>query len=151
MVEGSVEPSDFRISSRKGRRLRRQATRCAAFLDSLAAVAEGDNASWWLLGIQVRLSTRDNWILLDSLFDDNRNGNAPKVLAKLCELADEYQVPLKGHVHPFGLGARLTEAQLLRWYALYGFRKVRQVEMPVGIGDDELVTVWWIERKPKRK
>lgn len=50
-------------------------------------------------------------------------GGGSKAVQALCNLADKHGVALWGHVEPFD-HRRLDEAKLLRWYALYGFRRV---------------------------
>lgn len=67
------------------------------------------------------------WISSISTMERSK-GDASKVLKKVCDIADEYNVIIRMSPEPYG-NKGLTKNQLIRWYKRYGFKNISWGEM----------------------
>ena len=76
--------------------------------------------------VLVEISYFDGYMHLGSIMSIIKGqGGATKVMNKICEIADKYNITIHLTPDPFGTGDRLSKSQLVKWYKKFGFVKER--------------------------
>ncbi len=88
--------------------------------------------------VSVEISNWDRRLWFSSIYSmDRGQGNAERVMKKITDIADKYNVTIALNAEPFGTGAkRLTKSQLVVFYKKFGFRFKKGEE---GFGDMERI------------
>jgi hypothetical protein len=75
--------------------------------------------------VLVEVSKFDKSLWISSIRTvESGQGNASRVLDKICAIADEHGVRIRLDAKPFGSGG-LSKANLTAWYKRHGFKPVR--------------------------